>query len=158
LSVVRGPPSVVSLCEVGIPYCKCRTSAFLGAAFAALASVLLSLAPASAQSGAPIKIGFSMAPWAYAQLQVMQQAIAATKSLDDGKLADHIRANSFKTMVGDVKFGAKGEWAQSRVLQVQFQNIKGNDVGQFKDVSTQAVVAPAEYESGKLIYPYEKAK
>jgi hypothetical protein len=29
---------------------------------------------------------------------------------------------------------------------------------QFKDMSTQAVVAPAEYESGKVIYPYEKAK
>ena len=29
---------------------------------------------------------------------------------------------------------------------------------QFKDISTQVVVAPAEYESGKVIYPYEKAK
>jgi branched-chain amino acid transport system substrate-binding protein len=44
------------------------------------------------------------------------------------------------------------------VLQVQFQNVKGNDVAQFKDMSTQVVVAPAEYESGKVIYPYEKAK
>jgi branched-chain amino acid transport system substrate-binding protein len=57
-----------------------------------------------------------------------------------------------------VKFGPKGEWAQSRVLQVQFQNVKGNDVDQFKDVTTQVVVAPADYESGKVIYPYEKAK
>ena len=44
------------------------------------------------------------------------------------------------------------------MLQVQFQNVKGNDVAQFKDMSTQVVVAPAEYESGKVIYPYEKAK
>jgi branched-chain amino acid transport system substrate-binding protein len=103
-------------------------------------------------------LGFYMAPWAYAQLQVLQQAVEATKSLDDTKLAEHIRASTFKTVVGDVKFGPKGEWAQSRVLQVQFQNVKGNDVGQFKDVSTQVVLAPADYESGKLIYPYEKAK
>jgi branched-chain amino acid transport system substrate-binding protein len=103
-------------------------------------------------------LGFYMAPWAYAQLQVLQQAVEATKSLDDAKLAEHIRASTFKTVVGDVKFGPKGEWAQSRVLQVQFQNVKGNDAGQFKDVSTQVVVAPADYESGKLIYPYEKAK
>jgi branched-chain amino acid transport system substrate-binding protein len=103
-------------------------------------------------------LGFYMAPWAYAQLQVLQQAVEASKSLDDAKLAEHIRASTFKTVVGDVKFGPKGEWAQSRVLQVQFQNVKGNDVGQFKDVSTQVVVAPADYESGKLIYPYEKAK
>ena len=39
-------------------------------------------------------------------------------------------------MVGDVTFGAKGEWAQSRVLQVQFQNVKSGDVDQFRDVST----------------------
>jgi branched-chain amino acid transport system substrate-binding protein len=103
-------------------------------------------------------LGYYMAPWGYAQLQVLAQAIQGTKSLDDGKLGDYIRANTFKTVVGDVKFGAKGEWAQSRVLQVQFQNVKGNDVGQFKDVSTQVVVAPTEYESGKVIYPYEKAK
>src|SRR6202043_4250500 len=84
-------------------------------------------------------LGYYMAPWAYAQLQVLQQAIEATKSLDDAKLAEHIRASTFKTVVGDVKFGPKGEWAQSRVLQVQFQNVKGNDVGQFKDVVTQVV-------------------
>jgi branched-chain amino acid transport system substrate-binding protein len=99
-------------------------------------------------------LGYYMAPWAYAQLQVMQQAVDATKSLDDAKLAAYIRANTFKTVVGDVKFGPKGEWAQARVLQVQFQDVKGNDAGQFKDVSTQVVVAPADYESGKVIYPY----
>jgi branched-chain amino acid transport system substrate-binding protein len=103
-------------------------------------------------------LGYYMAPWGYAQLQVLQQAVEGTKSFDDAKLGDYIRANTFKTVVGDVKFGAKGEWAQSRVLQVQFQNIKGNDVAQFKDISTQVVVAPAEYASGKVIYPYEKAK
>jgi branched-chain amino acid transport system substrate-binding protein len=103
-------------------------------------------------------LGYYMAPWGYAQLQVLQQAVEGTKSLDDAKLGDYIRANTFKTVVGDVKFGAKGEWAQSRVLQVQFQNVKGNDVAQFKDISTQVVVSPAEYESGKVIYPYEKAK
>jgi branched-chain amino acid transport system substrate-binding protein len=103
-------------------------------------------------------LGYYMAPWGYAQLQVLQQAVEGTKSLDDAKLGDYIRANTFKTVVGDVKFGAKGEWEKSRVLQVQFQNVKGNDVAQFKDMSTQVVVAPAEYESGKPIYPYEKAK
>jgi branched-chain amino acid transport system substrate-binding protein len=103
-------------------------------------------------------LGYYMAPWGYAQLQVLQQAVEGTKSVDDAKLGDYIRANTFKTVVGDVKFGAKGEWEKSRVLQVQFQNVKGNDVAQFKDMSTQVVVAPAEYESGKVIYPYEKAK
>jgi len=103
-------------------------------------------------------LGYYMGPGAYAQLQVLQQAVAATESLDDSKLGDYIRANTFTTMLGDVRFGSNGEWAQSRVLQVQFRNIKSNDLAQFKDISTQVVVAPAEYESGKLIYPYEKAK
>ena len=103
-------------------------------------------------------LGYYMAPWGYAQMQVLQQAVEGTKSIDDAKLGDYIRAHTFKTVVGDVKFGPKGEWAQSRVLQVQYQNVKGNDVGQFKDASTQVVVAPSEYESGKVIYPYEKAK
>jgi branched-chain amino acid transport system substrate-binding protein len=113
---------------------------------------------ARAQQEGVDPLGYYRAPWAYAQLQVMQQAIEATKSLEDAKLAEHIRANTFKTVVGDVKFGPKGEWAQARVLQVQFQNVKGNDADQFKDVSTQVVVAPADYLSGTLIYPYEKAK
>ena len=103
-------------------------------------------------------LGYYMAPQAYAQMQVLQQAVQATKGFDDAKLADYIRSGTFKTVLGDVKFGAKGEWAQSRVLQVQFQNVKGNDVGQFKDMSTQIVVTPTEYASGKLVYPYEKAK
>jgi branched-chain amino acid transport system substrate-binding protein len=103
-------------------------------------------------------LGYYMAPEAYSQMQVMQQAVEATKSLDDNKLADHIRTSTFKTVLGDVQFGKGGEWAQSRVLQIQFQNIKGNGVDQFKDSTTQVVLTPSEYASGKLIYPYEKAK
>jgi branched-chain amino acid transport system substrate-binding protein len=61
-------------------------------------------------------------------------------------------------VLGDVKFCEGGEWAQSRVLQVQFQKIKGNDVDQFKDVKTQVVVYPKDYVSGNVLYPYEKAK
>jgi branched-chain amino acid transport system substrate-binding protein len=103
-------------------------------------------------------LGYYMAPWSYAQLQVVQQAVEGTKGLDDAKLGDYMRTNTFKTVVGDVKFGPQGEWAQSRVLQVQFRNVKTNDLAHFKDISTQVVVAPAEYASGNLIYPYEKAK
>jgi branched-chain amino acid transport system substrate-binding protein len=102
-------------------------------------------------------LGYYMVPWSYAQLQVLQQAVTATESLDDAKLGDYIRANAFKTVVGELRFGRDGELAQARTLQVQFRNVKTNDIVQFKDISTQVVVAPAEYESGKLIYPYEKA-
>jgi branched-chain amino acid transport system substrate-binding protein len=103
-------------------------------------------------------LGYYMAPWAYAQLQVLQQAVEGTKALDDAKLGDYIRAHSLTTVVGEVRFGAEGEWAHPRVLQVQYQNIQGHDIAQFKDMSTQVVVAPAEYVSGVPIYPYERAK
>jgi branched-chain amino acid transport system substrate-binding protein len=103
-------------------------------------------------------LGYYMAPWGYAQLQVMAQAIEATKSIDDKKLADFIRANTFKTVLGDVKFGKGGEWAESRVVQIQFHDVKSNDVEQFRSMGTQTVLTPPEYASGKVIYPYEKAK
>jgi branched-chain amino acid transport system substrate-binding protein len=102
-------------------------------------------------------LGYYIAPWGYAYLQVLGQAVEATKSLDDSKLIDYVSKATFKTVVGDVKFGRNGEWAQSRVLQVQFQNIKGNGIDQFKEVSVQSIVAPEKYKSGKFIYPYADA-
>ncbi len=114
---------------------------------------------ARAQAEGVDALGYYMAPWGYAQLQVLAQAIEGTKSIEDKKLADYLRANTFKTVVGDVKFGKDGEWAQGRVLQVQFHGVnKGNDVEQFRAMNTQTVVTPAEYKSGDVVYPYEKAK
>jgi len=102
--------------------------------------------------------GYYMAPQAYAQYQVLEQAVQATKSLNDNTLAAYIRKSTFKTVLGDIRFGKGGEWAQSRVLQVQFRGIKGNDPAQFKGIETQQVVDPAEWSSASLIYPYEKAR
>jgi branched-chain amino acid transport system substrate-binding protein len=113
---------------------------------------------ARAQAEGVDALGYYMAPWAYAQLQVLQQAVEGTKSLDDKKLADYIRANTFKTVLGDVKFGKGGEWDRPRMLQVQFHDVKANDVEQFRAMNTQTVVSPAEYKSGNVVYPYEKAK
>jgi branched-chain amino acid transport system substrate-binding protein len=113
---------------------------------------------ARAQQEGVDALGYGIAPWGYAQLQVLQQAVAATKSVDDNKLADYIRSSTFETLVGNVRFGSQGEWAESRVLEVQFQHIKGTDLGQFKDPSTEAVISPAQYKTGDVIYPYEMAK
>ena len=113
---------------------------------------------ARAQQEGVDALGYGIAPWGYAQLQVLQQAVMATISVDDDKLAGYIGKSTFKTLVGDVKFGPQGEWAESRVLEVQFQHINGTDLGQFKDPSTEAVILPAEYKTGDVIYPYEMAK
>jgi branched-chain amino acid transport system substrate-binding protein len=119
---------------------------------------LLKTYQARAQGEGVDPLGYYIAPWGYAYLQVLGQAVEVTKSLDDDKLADYIRNTTFTTVVGDVKFGRQGEWAQSRVLLIQFQNITGNSVDQFKELSTQVIVSPAQYKSGNVIYPYADAK
>ena len=103
-------------------------------------------------------LGYYMPVWAYAYLQVLGQAVEATKSLDDDKLADYIHKNTFNTVVGEVKFGPKGEWAQERTLAAQFQGVKGNSIEDFRDLSTEVIVYPPQYKSGDVIYPYAKAR
>lgn len=104
-------------------------------------------------------LGYYMAPWAYADMQVLGQAITATKSLNDTKLADYMHRATFKTVVGDVKFGSNGEWATSRVLQVQFHGISGHGLEQFRDAhNIETILTPAHYKTGNVIYPYSKAK
>lgn len=119
---------------------------------------LLKQYQARAQTEGVDPLGYYMAPWAYSQLQVIAQAVEASKSLDDKIIADYIRANTFSTVLGDVKFGANGEWAQPRMLQIQFHDIKSNDVGQFRQMDTQTLLTPEGYKSGTVIYPYEKAR
>jgi branched-chain amino acid transport system substrate-binding protein len=99
-------------------------------------------------------LGYYMAPQAYAQMQIVEQAVRATGTLEDDALAQYTRGANFSTVVGEVRFGPGGEWAKSRVVQVQFQNVKDHTVAQFKDASTQVVVAPKDLSSGELIYPY----
>ena len=102
-------------------------------------------------------LGYYMPVWAYADLQVLGDAIAATQSLNDDVLADYIRKTTFKTVVGDVSFGPLGEWAQERTLAAQFQNIKGNGVDQFRDPGTEVIVYPPQFKSGDVVYPYQNA-
>jgi len=104
------------------------------------------------------ELGHYVAPLAYAQMQVLEQAVIATGSLDDAALSAHARGANFNTVMGDVKFGESGEWAMPRVVQVQFQNVLGNTLEQFRGAEKQVVVAPNEFASGTLIYPYAAAK
>ncbi len=103
-------------------------------------------------------LGWYLPPFAYAELQVLGDAVEGTKSLDQGKLADYIRSHPFKTIVGEVSFGKDGEWSKPRVLEVQWQNIKSNSLDQFKDTRTEAIVEPAEYRTGTVIAPYDGGK
>jgi branched-chain amino acid transport system substrate-binding protein len=102
-------------------------------------------------------LGYYMPVWAYADLQVLGQAIAATKSLNDDTLAAYMHQATFSTVVGEIKFGPLGEWTEERTLAAQFQNIKSNSIDEFRDTKTEVIVYPPQYKSGEAIYPYENA-
>ena len=99
-------------------------------------------------------LGYYVVPLAYAQLQVLEQAVRNTGSLDDEKLSEYCRGNAFETVMGTIRFAKGGEWEQARVVQVQFQNITNKSIETFKDNATQVIVAPRSYASGSFIYPY----
>jgi branched-chain amino acid transport system substrate-binding protein len=103
-------------------------------------------------------LGYYVAPLAYAQMQVLEQAVRGVGGLDDAALSDYTRKATFETVVGKVAFGEGGGWAEPRVLTVQFQNIESNNISEFKKPNTQAVVYPAEIASASFIYPYVRAK
>jgi branched-chain amino acid transport system substrate-binding protein len=103
-------------------------------------------------------LGYYVVPLAYAQMQVLEQAIRAVGGLNDAALADYTRTATFDTVVGRVRFGEGGGWAQPRVLTVQFQNIESNNISEFKKPNTQAVIYPPETASASAIYPYASAK
>jgi branched-chain amino acid transport system substrate-binding protein len=103
-------------------------------------------------------LGYYLPPFAYGYMQVLQQAVESAKSLDDDKLAEALRTDMFHTIVGDVKFGPNGEWVEPRVLEVQFQNVKANDMEQFRNPDTEVILWPSALNTGKIEYPYENVK
>jgi branched-chain amino acid transport system substrate-binding protein len=103
-------------------------------------------------------LGYYLPPFAYAYMQVLQQAIETAKSLDDDKYADALRKGTFDTIVGQIKFGSNGEWAEPRVMAVQFQNVKSNDMEQFRDPKTEVILWPPALKTGDIQYPYSEVK
>ena len=103
-------------------------------------------------------LGYYLPPYSYAVGQVLAQAIEATKGFDQQKIADHIRATEFNTVVGKIKFGKNGEWARGRTLMVQYQKIQGTGIDQFRGPGKKVVLYPDDLKSGNIIYPYSAAK
>jgi len=99
-------------------------------------------------------LGWYLPPFAYANLQVLGEAVEGAKTLDQTKLADYMRAHSFNTIVGDISFGKDGEWSKPRALAVQWQNIKSNNIDEFRDTKTEVILEPAEYRTGTVMEPY----
>ena len=58
-------------------------------------------------------LGYFLPPFAYAEMQVLEEAITKTGGLDETKLADYIHSHPFKTIVGEINFGPDGEWTKA---------------------------------------------
>ena len=101
-------------------------------------------------------LGFYQPPFAYAAMQILEQAVKATSTLDDRKLADYIHNNEFDTIVGKVRFDARGEWATPRLLMIQYQNIQGNNLDQYHTPGKAVILYPPEYKDGELQHPFSQ--
>jgi branched-chain amino acid transport system substrate-binding protein len=102
-------------------------------------------------------LGYFLPPFAYAEMQVLGEAITQTGGLNDDTLAEYIHSHPFKTIVGEISFGADGEWTKPQNLFVQYHGIKSNDIEQFRDDSHIAILFPPQFKTGELIAPFAKA-
>jgi len=102
-------------------------------------------------------LGF-WSPFAYAEMQILGQSVAATGGTDQGKLAAYLHNTRFNTVIGEVKFGPLGECEKSRILYVQYQNIQGHDINQFRQPGKAVILYPQELKSGELVQPFAKAR
>ena len=68
-------------------------------------------------------LGLYIPPFAYAQMQILEETVKAVGGFDDAKMAEYLHKTTFKTIVGDIKFAPHGEWETARIITVQYQNI-----------------------------------
>jgi len=99
-------------------------------------------------------LGFYQPPFAYAAMQILEQAVKATGTLDDATLADYIHQSEFDTIVGKIRFDPKGEWAKPRLLMIQYQNVEGGNLDQYRKPGKAVILYPPEYKDGELQHPF----
>jgi len=103
-------------------------------------------------------LGFYLPPFNYAIGQMLEQAVNGIKSLEHRRLAEYLKKNEMKTVVGPIRYGPDGEWANPRVVQAQFRGVKDKDMDQWRQPGKQVVLYPDQYKTGDLIAPFEKAR
>ena len=95
-------------------------------------------------------LGFYLPPFDYAIGQILAQAVTATQSLDHKVLAKYIREHEIKTIVGTIRYGPTGEWANPRIVYVQFRDIADKNLDQFRNAGKQVIVAPDAFKTGEV--------
>jgi branched-chain amino acid transport system substrate-binding protein len=112
---------------------------------------------AKAKAAGTDPLGYNTATAAYAYIQLLGEAVAGAKTLDQDKLAAYMHSHTFETVLGPVRYGPDGEWAESRFLTVQYHDITGKTLDQFSDPAKVAIIDPPQYKTANLIYPYVDA-
>ncbi len=103
-------------------------------------------------------LGFYLPPFNYAIGQILEQATAATRSLDQKLLAKYLHSHEFDTIVGPISWGPDGERARPAVPMIQFRNVADKNVEQFRQIGKQVILHPPQFKSGDPVVPYEKAR
>jgi len=103
-------------------------------------------------------LGYYLPPFCYAIGQMLEQAITATRSLDQKVLADYLHKHEMKTIVGPIRFGKDGEWATPRVLMIQFRGVVDRNVEQFRQPGKQVILEPETLKTGDLVQPFDRAR
>jgi branched-chain amino acid transport system substrate-binding protein len=100
-------------------------------------------------------LGFYISPYGYAMGQLLEQAVNATKSLDQKGIAKYLHEHELKTIVGPIAFDADGEWKVGGTLMSQFRNVADKNIDQFRQPGKQVILAPDRLKSGDLATPFE---
>jgi branched-chain amino acid transport system substrate-binding protein len=103
-------------------------------------------------------LGYYLTPFSYAIGQLLEQAVNGTKSLDQPRLAQYLRTNEIKTIVGAIRYRRDGEWESPRIITTQFQGVRDRDIEQFRKPGVQVILHPDSQKNGSLKVPFEQAR
>jgi branched-chain amino acid transport system substrate-binding protein len=103
-------------------------------------------------------LGHFLPPFFYAGGQLIAAAAKAVGSFDEAKLAEWLHSNTVETITGPVKFGADGNWVESRIIWGQYRGVQDKNIDQFRSAGRQIVVHPEALATGKVIAPYKIAR
>jgi len=97
-------------------------------------------------------------PFFYAGGQLIAAAANAVGSINEAKLAEWLHHNTVETVVGPIKFGPDGNWAENRLIWAQYRGVQDANIDQFRGPGRQIIVQPEALATGTVASPYKKAR
>ncbi len=103
-------------------------------------------------------LGHFLPPFFYAGGQLIEASVKAVGALDEAKMAQWLHNNPIDTVVGQIKYGADGNWAENRLVMAQYRDVVDKDLDQFRRPGKQIILQPENLATGKIVAPYKKAR